>query len=47
MLGRMLAGVAAGVLILRGVAAPHLTIGHTHPQMNPGVTKLEALLAAR
>ena len=47
MLGRVLAGVAAGVLVLRGVAAPHLTIGHTHPQMDPGVTELEALLAAR
>ena len=47
MLGRVLAGVATGVLVLRGVAASHLTIGNTHPQMNPGVTKLEALLAAR
>jgi hypothetical protein len=43
----VLAGVAAGVLVLRGVAASHLPIGHAHPQMDPGVTELDALLAAR
>jgi hypothetical protein len=42
----VLAGVAAGVLIPRGVAASHLTISHAHPQVDPSVTELKALLAA-
>jgi hypothetical protein len=44
MLGGVLAGMPAGVLVLRGVAAPHLPIGHTHSQVNPGVAKIKTLL---
>jgi hypothetical protein len=46
MLWGVLTGVAAGVLVLRGVAATHLTVGHAHAEVNPGVTELETLLAA-
>jgi hypothetical protein len=46
MLWSVLAGVAAGVLVLRGVAATHLAVGHAHAQVNPGITKLQTLLTA-
>ena len=46
MLWCMLARVPARMLVLRGIAASHLAIGHAHTQVNPGVTKLETLLAA-
>jgi hypothetical protein len=47
MLWGVLTGVAAGVLVLRGVAAPDLTIGHAHPQVDPRVTELKTLLTTR
>jgi hypothetical protein len=47
MLWGVLAGMPAGVLVLRRVAAPHLTIGHTHSQVNPGVAKIKTLLTTR
>jgi len=43
----MLTRVPACVLVLRGIATPDLSIGHAHAQVNPNVTKLETLLAAR
>src|SRR5678815_5451022 len=47
MFRRMIMRVLAGVLVLRGVAASDLTIGHAHPQVHPGVAELQALLAPR
>jgi hypothetical protein len=44
--GYVLVGVATGVLVLRGVAAQHQAIRHAHPQVDPRVTQLKALLAA-
>jgi hypothetical protein len=42
----VLPGVAAGVFVLRRVAAPHLSIGHAHAQVDPGITQLDASLTA-
>ena len=39
-------GMAAGVFVLRGVAASHLTVGHAHPQVDPGIAEFKTLLAA-
>jgi hypothetical protein len=38
--------VFGGVLVLRRVAAAHMTAAQAQAQVNPGVTQLEALLAA-
>jgi hypothetical protein len=38
--------VLGGVLVLRGVAASHMPAVKTFAQMDPGIAKLEALLAA-
>ena len=35
-----------GVLVLGGVAAAHMAAAQTQAQVNPGVTHLQALLAA-
>src|SRR5215216_62722 len=43
--GGELVGVAAGVLVLGGVTAQHLPVGHAHPQMHPAVPQLQAGLA--
>ena len=34
------------VLVLRGVAATHVTTRHTEPQMNPRITHLQTFLAS-
>ena len=40
--GGVLVGVAAGVLVLGGVAAQHLPVGHAHAQVHPGVAQVQA-----
>jgi hypothetical protein len=45
--GGVLVSVAASVLVLGRVAAQHLPVGHAHAQMDPGVPKVQARLAAR
>ena len=37
--------VLGGVLVLRAVAAPHLPADQAHPQVDPGIARIEALLA--
>lgn len=46
MFGGVFMGMAAGVLVLRGVAASDLTVGHAHPQVDPGIAEFKTLLAA-
>src|SRR5215218_2838512 len=41
-----LGGVPAGVPVGRGVAAADLPAGLAHPQVDPAVSRLQALLAA-
>jgi len=43
----VLAGMAARMLVLGGIATAHLAVSHAHSQMHPGVAQLETLLAAR
>ncbi len=37
--------VPGGVLVLRGVAAPHMAAGETCAQMHPGVAERDAFFA--
>jgi hypothetical protein len=37
--------VFGGVFVLRRIAAAYVSAGHAHAQVNPGVTKLDALFA--
>ena len=46
MFGGVFMGMAAGVLVLRGVAASDLTVGHAHPQVDPSIAEFKTLLAA-
>jgi hypothetical protein len=44
----MLSGVKmfGGVLVLRRIAAAHVSAGHTQTQVNPPIARLEAFFAA-